>query len=449
VKNRAVLYPLLLALALACPGLARASGIWHLDKCAGGGFMGWELAIDYCTRAIKSGDLSTRLLATAYYNRGVANTRFGSPNLGLRDLNEAIRLEAIAPEADELRALSFNARGSIHYTQRSFDAALADFEEAIRLDAKLGDAYLRRAQTWLAKRDFDRAIADFTLALKLDVPDRTLFSGGGSAYAGRPRNFDRTLHDSTAYHGRGLVYLAKNDRKTAKAEFDEALRVNPRSGPALKSRAQLYEAGGEYDLAIADYSNALRVNPRDAAAYFDRGRALSLKGEFRKGALDLDEALKLAPRHHPARALRAFIAIGEGRYDQASELLDTLMQHSQPQASLLLWRHVARARAADDAQRLSTAREELARGSAKLVERSLHAQILAFYLRPGDESALRAPGRSVGDACAADYFLAQHHLIGGEKARGAELLAAVAKECPPTQTESWAARLELQRLEGR
>ncbi|HUQ25857.1 MAG TPA: tetratricopeptide repeat protein [Burkholderiales bacterium] len=444
---RGVFLSLLLAGALASPP-AHAQGIWQLEKCLDAAFMGFELAIDYCTRAIKSGDLTNRGLGTAYYNRGRLYSFQGRYDLALPDINETVRLDALAPEPDDLRAATFNLRGTIQVALRNFDGALADFDESIRLYPRNAAPYLGRGNAWLVKRDADRAIADFDRALKADVSDKTsVEAGAGSAYARRPRNFDRTNNDSAARLGRGRAYLIKDDRSAALVEFGEAIRINPASVQALKSRAALREQMGDYESAIGDYTAALRVDPRDAPSYFQRGLAWAAKGEYAHGALDFDETLRRAPRHHAARFLRAVIALGEGHYEQAADQFGDVMKTSPPQAALMLWRHVARARSAPDAALREDARDELRRDSLKLTDRSIHAQIVGFYLGRSDDSALRKPGRSTSDACAADYFLAQHAFIAGDKARGAELLSAVVKECPATAQETWAARLELQRRE--
>ena len=437
---------LVLAAAFACPIAARAN-MMNLDKCADGRFMGLELAIDYCTRAIKSGELSGRAVASAYYNRGLYYSRQGRHDLGLRDLSEAIRIESVAPEPDDTRAMSYAVRGSIHFARKNYDAALTDYDEAVRLDPRFGDAYLRRGQTWIAKRDPDRALADFALALKNDVPDATQFGGAGTTYRqGRPRNFDRSAHDSACHLGRAYAYQLKNDPAAARAAVDEAIRIDARNHVAFKTRAAMHEQRADYAEAIADYSAALRQNPRDAAGLYSRGRAWAAKGEYASGAQDFDEALRLEPRHHAARLSRAFLAVGDGRYEQAADQFTDVLRQIQPRAYLVLWKHVASARAGGE--KSAGARDELARDSAGLSERSTQAQLIELYLGRGDEAALRRPGRSLGEVCETDYFLAQRSLIGGDKARGVELLRGVAKQCPAMLQESWAARLELRRLDG-
>jgi hypothetical protein len=106
------------------------------------------------------------------------------------------------------------------------------------------------------------------------------------------------------------------------------------------------------------------------------------------------------------------------------------------------------ARARSGSEKGAGGRDELARESARLAERSIHMQLVELYLGRGDESSLRRPGRGAGEACETDYFLAQRALIGGEQAAGVELLRGVAKRCPANLQEAWAARLELRRLDG-
>jgi len=438
---------LLFVAGLAGPAAAWAQPLVWLDKCTNGSFMGLDLAIDYCTRAIKSGELSNRNLGTAYHNRAMAYFKQGRLDLALRDYDETVRLDEIKGEPPHLRAITFFSRANIKMAKRDYDGALADFDESIRYDPRPGSTYVGRGQVWLAKRDADRALADFSSALKGDAQASTDKFGGGSVYSRRPKNFDRTDLDSSAYAGRGFAYVLKNDRTAAMVEFGEAIRIKPNYVPALKGRAQLAELRSDYAAAIADYTAALHENPRDAAGYYSRGRAWAALGEYAKSALDFDAALQVEPQHHAARMSRGFIAIGEGRYDDAAEQFARVQQGVQPRAYLLLWKHVAQARSADG-QKRGEARDELARNSVKLVEQSMHAQIVAFYLGRSDDSALRKPGRNAAEGCEADYFLAQHHLIGGDKVRGAELLAAIARQCPATLQETWAARLELKRLEG-
>ena len=57
---------------------------------------------------------------------------------------------------------------STHYEREDYDRAIADFDQAIRLDAKNANAFYNRGIAYHEKHDYDRAIADFDQAIKLD-----------------------------------------------------------------------------------------------------------------------------------------------------------------------------------------------------------------------------------------------------------------------------------------
>ena len=218
------------------------------------------------------------------------------------------------------------------------------------------------------------------------------------------------------------------------------------AAPSHTCSRRIKDGRGDYDGAIADYSEVIRLNPRDAASYNNRGSAWNAKGEHDKAILDLEASLKLDPNNQAARLNRGFMAVGEGRFGEAAEHFSRTMQTTPPTAYMLLWQYVARARAGADGQKESEARTQLSEQSVKLAERSFHSQIVEFYLGRTDEPGLRKSAQSPTDACETDYFVAQHHLIQGETARGVALLQSVTKNCPANFHETWAARVELRRL---
>src|SRR4029078_10631349 len=91
-----------------------------------------DLAIQHCTRAIDSKRFSGMQLARLHYNRGLE-----------------------------------------HATKGQADRAIADYDAAIRLAPKYGDAYVGRGNAWGLKKDSHRAIADFDAAININAQDKT------------------------------------------------------------------------------------------------------------------------------------------------------------------------------------------------------------------------------------------------------------------------------------
>ena len=63
-----------------------------------------------------------------------------------------------------------NNRGVAYQKKGEYDLAIADLDEAIRLDPAYAESLANRAETYLKKAMFDRAAQDFDAAIKL-TPD--------------------------------------------------------------------------------------------------------------------------------------------------------------------------------------------------------------------------------------------------------------------------------------
>jgi len=167
-----------------------------------------DVAIEACTRAIKSKHYSGHVLAHQFLSRGV-----------------------------ERRA------------KEDYDAALADFAEAVRVDKKYADAYYNRCAVYNFKKEYDPAIAECSQAIKLGPSADATLAGGTERLAK-----DHVLSDY--YAERGLAYVKKDDLVHAMVDLDNAIRLNPDNGRALRARGMAYEARGDTAHAEADYAAA-------------------------------------------------------------------------------------------------------------------------------------------------------------------------------------------------
>lgn len=141
---------------------------------------------------------------TIFHNRGNAFRGKGDYTKAIADYDQANKL---SPNAYSLlnRGLSKQALGNL-------DGALADINDAIRLDPSLPSGLIDRAVVWRAKGDLDRAIADGTEAIRL-------------AKAKAPVNI-MTPPGSvliSAYTQRALAYEAKGDFDNAKKDYAAVL----------------------------------------------------------------------------------------------------------------------------------------------------------------------------------------------------------------------------------
>src|SRR5262249_29182984 len=114
-----------------------------------------EEKIAACTRAIDSGRLQGHELAASYMNRGIAYREKEDLGPAIADLEEAVRLDPVFADAYRNRGIAYRYKGEL-------DRAIADYTEAIRLDPKFAPAFNARGVAYNAKGEFDRAVADLS-----------------------------------------------------------------------------------------------------------------------------------------------------------------------------------------------------------------------------------------------------------------------------------------------
>jgi tetratricopeptide (TPR) repeat protein len=100
--------------------------------------------------------------AVTYFDRGLAKQKKGDLDGALADYNQAIKLNSKS-------AAAYNNRGNVKFTKGDLDGALADFNQAIQLNPEYGLAYRNRGRAEEKKGDVNGAIADFNQAIKLGV----------------------------------------------------------------------------------------------------------------------------------------------------------------------------------------------------------------------------------------------------------------------------------------
>ena len=167
-----------------------------------------DAAIEACTRAIKSKRYSGHVLARQYLSRGVEQR-----------------------------------------SKEDYDAALADFAEALKVDKKYSGAYFNRCSIFDYKKQYDAAITECSQAIKLGP-------GADTTMAGHNEKLGRDKVISDYYATRGHAYLKKDDLVHAFADLENAIRLNPDNGRALRTRGEAYEAKGDVARAQADYAAA-------------------------------------------------------------------------------------------------------------------------------------------------------------------------------------------------
>lgn len=142
------------------------------------------------------------------------------------------------------------------------DAAIVDYDSAIRLKADYPEAYNGRANVKFQKGDLDGALSDYSKAIEFSSATAVYYANRASLRE-KMKDIKGALSDSgrelalskvkyRAYLNRGRIRLGSKDYAGAIADFNKSLELKPGFLGAHASRAEAYRALGKNDLAAAD-----------------------------------------------------------------------------------------------------------------------------------------------------------------------------------------------------
>jgi tetratricopeptide (TPR) repeat protein len=268
-----------------------------------------------CTELLERGSreaIASR--AAALNNRGSAYARKGDFDRALADCQEALRL-------DPTDATAYVIRGYISAAKGDLDRAIADYNEAIRRNPGQWEAFYNRGLAFRRRGEVDRAIADFDQAIRLEPREAEIYINRGKVF-GYKRDFDRAIADFDealrldpqeldARWNRAHAYVLRGDVARGIAEAREVAARDPSKAKTvaemLVERGKIYHSQKRYDLAIADLTEAIRLNPNEPSLYVLRGEVYEEMGPFSRnlGAADFAKAAELDPSNTELQARRA------------------------------------------------------------------------------------------------------------------------------------------------
>lgn len=172
---------------------------------------------------------------------------------------------------------------------KQYDEAAKRFHEvgagATAADVGLrAEAYDQAAQAWLMAQKPQSARAEFDAALKLQPKAISLLLGRAQA-EGLAHDFWAALDDLNA-----------------------VLDMDPKRVEALVLRAAAYRQVEAGDLAMDDIARAISLSPQFPDAYLERGTLMAMKGDYAGARKDWNKARELAPGSFVAELAQRNIA---------------------------------------------------------------------------------------------------------------------------------------------
>jgi Flp pilus assembly protein TadD len=194
--------------------------------------------------------------------------------------------------------------GLIHLKQRANEAAIGEFQEALRLKPDLEFACINLGVALLSLERWAPAAEAFQRAISLN---------GSSAMS---------------HANLGVALERMGDRDEAESCYLEAVRLDDSYGYAYENLALLLCEKREFGRAVEHAATAVRFMPHDVGVRWALATCLANAGDVDQAIREYRNALAIHPCHAPALAglgaclyLAALRALAPGTFEQARDVL--------------------------------------------------------------------------------------------------------------------------------
>lgn len=198
-------------------------------------------------------------------------------------------------------ASEFVSRGHDRMQRGELHPAIADFEEAARLNPRWSLPLANHAIALVHQRKFGEAEAMFARAAAIDGDDPYL------------------------HQGQGDLHLARGKPVQAVASLTRSLELAPGNDYTLMQRATAFAQLSEFDDAIADLDSILAVSPDHGSALKFKARILARDGDLDSALAIFDDLIEREPDDLALRARRAEMLKRGGRSGDAAEAYAVLL----------------------------------------------------------------------------------------------------------------------------
>jgi TolB-like protein/Tfp pilus assembly protein PilF len=256
----------------------------------------------------------------------------GSDILDIQDsiaqrILEGLRLELSDSEQEKLQ-------------RRATDNAEA-WEEYLRGRDNFGRFIFRT----LSVEDCDAAIQNFKNAIELDSHFALAYSGLGACYCnrffkgmGEPEDYTHAetaftkafFYDPNVVEARvlmAMVYMARGEKKKARAEIDILQKQFPNEAPLYFVKGVIHRLDGEYEESLKAFEKLSRLDPAArAVSAYNRARIFIYKADYVSAIREIERGEKAEPDHPMLKIFRSGVYYYRGDHKDAIELMSKVLE---------------------------------------------------------------------------------------------------------------------------
>ncbi len=285
------------------------------------------------------------------------------------ELEEAEQFATLAIEQKDDRPDSYYVRAGLLYKQGKFERALADADEALRLQPKSVKYLKGRADIHLAIGQYEAASADLKMTLLRNAlselpfdlqqdqkylpasADRAMEQLGNwlelnpgheelrfqrAAWFIRHESYDEALLDLNcvieaglgrdhAYIARGMVHEELKHFERSELDFAEALKLDKDNLDVIMRRCVLHGAMLDFAGVIKGCNLVLKKHPDNSLVLMVRARVHIEMGELEEALKDLEHVLRNDSGNLEILDMRAVIRIYQEEFARAKEDCDAIL----------------------------------------------------------------------------------------------------------------------------
>jgi tetratricopeptide (TPR) repeat protein len=268
--------------------------------------------------------------ADALSNLGAAYVRLGQYDDAIKHYDAAIKLDPVNNAVRLNLALAYYKSARPHRAIPELKRVLASDPSGLSAYLVLADSYLQVGQhqdvvSLLKPREEmfgnDPAYAYVlgTALLNVDAAEE------GQKY------IDRIFGAGESAEGHllmGIAYLGRQDVRSARAELEQAVKLNPRLRTAQSLYGRTLLALGDDVAAERAFRRELELNVNDFEANLQLGHMRRVGQKFHEASTYLERALAVRPNDLAARKLLGDLRLQTGRTAEAVEIFEAMIKEA-------------------------------------------------------------------------------------------------------------------------
>lgn len=191
-------------------------------------------------------------------------------------------------------AVAHFSLGNLLSAKGKYDEAAASYQAAIKNNPNMAIAYFNLGNVRMLQGQYDKAVNNYKQATLIDpaAPQLTVVKEQGRILAQNNRHEEAKAlfshlcqinsRDIQAWHALGIIHGSLGELEEAGECCRRILAIQPDHDEAHVNLGHIFFQRGQFDDAIAQYQQALKTNPRSVAALNNMGKACQTEEHFGK-----------------------------------------------------------------------------------------------------------------------------------------------------------------------